>query len=189
MWVFETIEQAVNIVYRVEETRGFLRRYLIGFFMMVISGTFVLLSFLLSPLLSAIWSMVRGLLDFFEVSIPYTSIINDQLTFLWKYLEIPVPFLLMLIVFLLIYLVAPARAIPFSSALLGAIGAAILWLLTKEIYSYFLLRYARYDELYGPLGALIGLILWIYYTAVILLLGAEVAYVHEQRRARKHQDE
>ncbi len=189
MWVFETIERAVNMIYRVEETRGFLRRYLVGFFMMVISGTFVLLSFLLSPLLAAIWSLVRSLLDFFEVSIPYASTIHETLTPIWRYLEVPVPFLLMLVVFLLIYLVAPVRAAPLSSVLLGAITAALLWLLTKEIYSYFLLHYAKYDELYGPLGAVIGLILWIYYTAVILLFGAEVAYVHERRRARRHQGE
>ena len=189
MWVFETIERAVNIIYRVEETRGFFRRYLVGFFIMVTSGTLVLLSFLLSPLLLAILSMVKGLLDFFEVSVPYASAINDKLVFLWQYLQIPIPFLLMLVNFLLIYLVAPARAIAFPSALLGAIAAALLWQLAKEIYSYFLLHYARYDELYGPLGAVIGLILWIYYTAVILLLGAEVADVHERRRARKGQGE
>jgi membrane protein len=185
MWVFETIERAVNIVHRVEESRGFLRRHLVGVFMMVTSGTLVLLSFLLSPLLLAVWSMVRGLLDFFEVSVPYASAMNDTLTFLWRYVAIPVPFFLMLVVFLLIYLVAPAKAIAFSSTLLGATAAALLWQLAKEIYSYFLLHYARYDELYGPLGAVIGLILWIYYTAVILLLGAEMAYVHERRRVRK----
>lgn len=184
--VFETIERAVNTIYRAEETRGFLRRYLIGLFMMVTSGTFLLLSFLLSPLLTATWSLAMDLLEFFEVSIPSLSAINDQLVRLWRYLEVPVPFLLILVVFLLIYLVAPARATPFSSAFLGAVAAALLWLFAKAIYSYFLLHYARYDELYGPLGAVVGLILWIYYTAVILLLGAEVAYVHERRRVRRH---
>jgi membrane protein len=91
----------------------------------------------------------------------------------------------MLVVFLLIYLMAPARPVPLRSAVLGALIASILWQGARELYSYYLLHYAPHDRLYGPVGALVGLVLWIYWTAVILLWGAEVAEVHSRRSLRK----
>ncbi len=89
----------------------------------------------------------------------------------------------MWVVFLLIYFLAPAQAVPFRSAMLGAIIASALWQITKETYSYYLLEYARYDQLYGPVGALVGFVLWVYYSSVILLFGAEVAEVHSRRNS------
>jgi membrane protein len=189
LWVangaFETVERAINIIHRRQETRGYFHRKLVGFLIMVTSGTLLLLSFLVSPLLLALWSLTRELLSSFQALDPYVAIVNARLAVLWDYFALPVPFVLMLVVFLLTYLVAPARAVPFPSAMLGALIASLLWQAAKEVYGYYLLHYAWYDQLYGPVGALAGLVLWVYYTAVILLLGAEVAEVHSRRRARR----
>ncbi|MFQ5847872.1 MAG: YihY/virulence factor BrkB family protein [Candidatus Methylomirabilales bacterium] len=190
LWVangaFETVERAINLIHRVQETRGYFHRKLVGFLIMVTSGTLLLLSFLISPLLLAVWFLTTDFLRHFQVFDPYIATLNVKPAVLWHYVALPIPFLLMCVVFLLIYLVAPARAVPFGSAILGALIASLLWQIAKELYSYYLLHYARYDQLYGPLGAVIGLVLWIYYTAVILLVGAEVAEVHARRKSRRY---
>jgi membrane protein len=189
LWVangaFETVERAVNIIRRTQVTRGYFHRKLIGFFIMLTSGTLLLLSFLISPLLLVLWSMTSDLLRFFPVLDPYVARVNAALAPVWDYMVLPLPFFLMGVVFLLIYLVAPAQPVPLPSAILGTCVASVLWQGARELYSYYLLYYAPHDRLYGPLGAMIGLVLWIYCTAVILLFGAEVADVHARRRARK----
>jgi membrane protein len=189
LWVangaFETVERAINIIQRAKETRGYFYRKVVGFIIMVTSGTLLLLSFLISPLLVAVWSLANDLVSYFDVLRPYAQSLNAKLAPLWHYIALPLPFVLMLVVFLLIYLLAPARAIPLRSAVLGALIASILWQGARELYSYYLLYYAPHDRLYGPVGALVGLVLWVYWTAVILLLGAEVAEVHCRRSLRK----
>jgi membrane protein len=188
LWVangaFETVERAINLIHRAEETRGYIRRKLVGFLIMVTSGTLLLLSFLISPLLLALWSLANQVLSFFPAFASFAETLNAKLEPLWGYLALPLPFVLMWVVFLLIYFLAPAQAVPFRSAVLGAVVASILWQIAKESYGYYLLEYARYDQIFGPLGALVGLVLWVYYTAVILLFGAEVAEVHARRNYR-----
>jgi membrane protein len=189
LWVangaFETVERAINIIQRAKETRGYFYRKMVGFVIMATSGTLLLLSFLISPLLVAVWSLANDLLSYFDVLRPYAQSVNAKLAPLWHYVALPLPFVLMLVVFLLIYLMAPARPVPLRSAVLGALIASILWQGARELYSYYLLHYAPHDRLYGPVGALVGLVLWIYWTAVILLWGAEVAEVHSRRSLRK----
>jgi membrane protein len=189
LWVangaFETVERAINVIRRTQLTRGYLQRKLVGLMIMLTSGILLLLSFLISPLLLAIWALASDLLRLFPVLDPYVASVNAALAPVWDYLVLPLPFFLMFVVFLLIYLVAPAQPVPFWSAMLGASMATVLWQGARELYSHYLLYYAPHDRLYGPLGALIGLVLWVYYTAVILLFGAEMADVHARRRARK----
>jgi membrane protein len=192
LWVangaFETVERAINIIQRAKETRGYFYRKMVGFVIMATSGTLLLLSFLISPLLVAVWSLANDLLSYFDVLRPYAQSVNAKLAPLWHYVALPLPFVLMLVVFLLIYLMAPARPVPLRSAVLGALIASILWQGARELYSYYLLHYAPHDRLYGPVGALVGLVLWIYWTAVILLWGAEVAEVHSRRSLRKRRE-
>lgn len=188
LWVangaFETVERAINLIHRAQDTRGYVRRKLVGFLIMVTSGTLLLVSFMISPLLLGLWSLANQVLSLFPAFASLAERLNAQLTPVWGYLAVPLPFVLMWVVFLLIYFLAPAQAVPFRSAMLGALTASILWLIAKEVYSYYLIEYARHNQLFGPLGALVGLVLWIYYTAVILLFGAEVAEVHSRRKYR-----
>ena len=130
------------------------------------------------------WSLGDRLLSFFPAVASFASTLHTTVAPLWGYLALPLPFFLMWVVFLLIYFLAPAPAVPFRSAMLGAIIASALWQITKETYSYYLLEYARFDQLYGPVGAVVGFVLWVYYSSVILLFGAEVAEVHSRRNYR-----
>jgi membrane protein len=189
LWVangtFETVERAINLIHRAEDTRGYVHRKLVGFVIMVTSGTLLLLSVSISPLLVALWSVTNQLLSVFPGFVSFAETLNATLAPLWNYLALPVPFVLMWLVFLLVYFLAPAQAFPLRSAMLGAVIASILWQFAKEAYGFYLFEFARHDQLYGPVGALVGLVLWVYYTAVILLLGAEVAEVHSRRHSRK----
>jgi membrane protein len=57
----------------------------------------------------------------------------------------------------------------------GATVAAILWHQAKLVYNWYLTHYAQHSLFFGILGGFIGLVLWIFYTAIILLLGGMLA--------------
>ena len=74
------------------------------------------------------------------------------------------------------YLPSPSANITWKSALVGGVTAAVAFEIAKKGLSVLLLQPKK--SLYGDLGSLIALVLWIYYSMMILLLGAEVSAVY-----------
>ena len=56
----------------------------------------------------------------------------------------------------------------------GSVFAAIAWMLGSICYSWFVAHLARYDVTYGSLGAVIGFMTWVWLSAIVLLVGAEL---------------
>jgi membrane protein len=55
----------------------------------------------------------------------------------------------------------------------GSVLATLLWLLSTELFGWYVATFATYNLIYGPLGAAIALLVWMYMTSFIVLLGAE----------------
>ncbi len=56
----------------------------------------------------------------------------------------------------------------------GSMVATSLWLLASALFSYYVQHLARYDATYGPLGAVVGVMMWFYVSALAVLVGAEL---------------
>jgi membrane protein len=56
----------------------------------------------------------------------------------------------------------------------GAIAASILWLIGSSLLSWYLSNFGNYTATYGSLGAAIGLMTWMWMSAIIVLCGAEL---------------
>lgn len=52
--------------------------------------------------------------------------------------------------------------------------ATLTWLIGSALLSFYLANYAHYDATYGSLGAAIGLMIWMWMSAIVILLGAEL---------------
>lgn len=85
------------------------------------------------------------------------------------------------VLFFLIYRVVPRRRQPLPALVSGALVAAVLWEAAKIAFALFS-RAAGAFQAYGPLAVAAGLLTWIYLTAVIALLGAEVVKAHARIR-------
>ena len=81
------------------------------------------------------------------------------------------------------YLPSPSANVSWKSALIGGAAAAIAFEIAKKGLSVFLLNPKQ--SVYGDLGNLIAFVLWIYYSMMILLLGAEVSAVYAAEIERK----
>jgi membrane protein len=56
----------------------------------------------------------------------------------------------------------------------GSVMAAVLWLTASALFSLYVGRFATYDATYGPLGAVVVVLMWFYISAFVVLLGAEL---------------
>lgn len=69
----------------------------------------------------------------------------------------------------------PHRRVPAGAALAGALLAAVLWETAKQLFRLYILSFGVYDQVYGPLGVLVALAMFAYYSGVVFILGAEFA--------------
>ncbi|MGZ8406889.1 MAG: YihY/virulence factor BrkB family protein, partial [Caulobacteraceae bacterium] len=56
----------------------------------------------------------------------------------------------------------------------GGVGASVLWIAGSLAFSLYLTSFAHYDRTYGSFGALIGVMMWLWMSSIIVLLGAEL---------------
>jgi membrane protein len=91
-----------------------------------------------------------------------------------------VPMVLVFLAFFFVYRIVPTRPLPVGDAAAGAVVAAVLWTALRIGFVLYATRVAKYDTIFGPLGTAISLLVFLYFSSVILLLGAEVARASAQ---------
>jgi len=167
MGVFEIIITSLTALSGGRETRSYLRRKLIALILMCTVG-FLFLTTLMGGWILEAWPEIEHFLGR-RVVLP--AVLTHP--------SFPRYFTsgLMVILLTIVYRVAPARDIRWPAAVAGATIAAFLWHQARVAFNWYLTHYARYSLFYGILGGFIGLVLWIFYTAIILLFGGMLADV------------
>lgn len=98
-----------------------------------------------------------------------------------------VPLLSIWALFLVVYRYIPRRRIPWRTALVAATFSAVFHELLKHGFSWYATELADYSTAWGNLATVGVLLFWIYYEAVVFILGGEVAQVYTMRKARSVQ--
>jgi len=88
--------------------------------------------------------------------------------------------LLIFVSFLVVYRVVPTRPLPLRHAIPGALVATALWTVLRIGFVFYATRVAKYDTLFGPIGTAVSLLVFLYFSSVVLLLGAEVSRASAQ---------
>lgn len=159
--VFGVITKALNIAYHVSEPYDFFWRTLIELLMTFTIGILFVLA-LGSRLLV---TFLQGLIEI--------SFIEGQV--FYQFLSYAIPAVLLLLSLFLTYQYVPRRRVAWWAALAGAGLFTLLFLLAQPIFTRYVATFANYSLIYGPLAILITLILWIWISANLLLLGGELA--------------
>jgi membrane protein len=93
------------------------------------------------------------------------------------------------LMFVLIYRFLPARRIPWRIALVAATFTGIVFELLKSAFAWYVANVASYTSAYGTLATFVIIVFWIYYSAVVFVVGGEVGQVYELHRTRRKQRE
>jgi membrane protein len=170
-WVFSSLRIVLNIVFRVEKSRGMLQGIGVDLLMILLVGILLLVSMILSSVVTFLQGYQGRIL----------VAIGPTIQWILKYL---LPFFLTYCMFVLIYKIIHNKRVHFASALQAAFFASLLWELAKHLFAWYVIHLARYSIFYGSLSTLVIFVLWVYYSSMILVVGGEFAYFLEENRQR-----
>lgn len=93
------------------------------------------------------------------------------------------------LMFALIYRYLPARKVSWRIALVAAAFTAIVFELMKSLFAIWVANFGNFTTTYGIAATAVILVFWIYYAAVVFVLGGVVGQVYELHRIRRRQRE
>ncbi|KRT76679.1 MAG: ribonuclease BN, membrane protein [Armatimonadetes bacterium CSP1-3] len=164
--VASTVRNALNRVLSVIQPRPYLFRKLIDLILVVLAGTFLILSLITSAATLRLISAFPGLASL---------IVTLETSTLAQLASTVGPVILSTLTFLVIYLYLPNVRIRWTNAIIGALVAGLLFEGIKQAFFWYLQTFARYQLVYGSLTGIIVFLVWMYLSSAILLFGAELA--------------
>jgi membrane protein len=165
---FRSVMEAMNVMYEVEEDRPFWKVYGLSIFM-----SLAVIVLLVGALVLVIFGESIG------VRVADLVGLGAVFATLWSIVQWPVVALVVLFAFALIYYFAPAAKQRFRWISPGSILAFVFWLIFSLLFSLYASIAGSYNETYGSLAGVIILMLYVYYSALIMLIGAEINQVIE----------
>jgi len=174
--VFVELKDALNTIWEVQTKPGLgilemIRDRILSFAMVLVIGFLLLVSMITSTVLSII-----------EKALPHYLPVPAQLLEIGN---IAISFAVVALLFALIYKVLPDAEVEWKDVWLGAALTAVLFAVGKTLFGWYLGR-STIGSSYGAAGSLVIVVLWTYYSALILLFGAEVTQVVAVRRGKRH---
>lgn len=173
-----SLMRTFNVTYRTAENRGIIKQRLVAMF----------LNFLLTMILFlAILVLIVGR-QLLDIGLERGWLNQDITYFMIELVRYFVLFMVLFIAVSLIYFIGPSIQNRWNFVNTGSITASILIIGSTNLFSYYLSNFATYNKLYGSIGTIIALMLWLYLVALILIVGFEInVSIDENKTLPKNQ--
>ena len=166
----KSLFDTLNIVYGEQEKRGFVKLNAIS-----LSFTVAAIAFVLIALATVV--VVPVILDYVWLSNIAELVI--------RWARWPVLFVAVALALACVYRFGPSREAPRWRWLTwGSIAATMMWLVASALFSFYAANFGTFNATYGSLGAAIGFMTWLWISAIVILLGAELNAEMEHQTAR-----
>lgn len=173
--VFVSIQSALNAIWKVkpQPQRGYVKFIidrLLSFALVITLGFLMMVSLLLDTLLA----LFKGFL---------TAVFSGVTYYVMEAINFSISFLVISFIFALILKFLPDAKIKWSDVRMGAIVTTILFILGKFLIRLYL-NNSNFENTYGAAGSFVVILIWVYYSSVILLIGAEFTLAYAKYRGR-----
>lgn len=163
-----SLQTALNRIWQVDRGRPAARAKLVDFAIVGAGGLLVLVSFGLTILVEVVQKATT------EAASDLGGL-GGVLAAAGRATELLIPFAITFATFVLLYLLIPVSRPQFRTVWVGALVGAVGFEVVKFGFAYYLANFARYNVIYGSLGAVIAFLFFVYLAASIFLFGAELA--------------
>jgi membrane protein len=164
---FSALEASINHIAGTRSKRHWWRRRIIAIIMAILMAPLLILATLLSTLNNILTARLTAQLTFLPAPLLdiLTTGMNQVLTLF-----------LAIASFAALYYWLPRRRPPLTATLIGAMAGGAVWVGLTYVFTWYLgSGLATYNLIYGPITTVIVLVLWLYLTSAIILLGAMLA--------------
>ncbi|MFJ7511094.1 YihY/virulence factor BrkB family protein [Peribacillus simplex] len=166
---------SMNIAYDVEETRNFIKARFIS----IVLTLGLVVAFIVMLGLPVFGKVI---IDLLQQVIP----IPEETQILFSLLRWVIAVVVISLVLAFLYRFAPNKSFPIKHVIPGALTATVLWLGISLGFSFYVSNFANYSSTYGSLGGVIILMLWLYLSGLIFVIGGEInAILHRQNSIPK----
>lgn len=155
------IVKGLNKAYDEEENRPFWKLSGIAILFTLALGFMILLSFAL---------LVFGK----KVGEQLFEHFPNNFDIIWNFIKYGIPLATMLFVFVFLYMLAPNRRLSVREVIPGAIFSTAGWVIISILFAFYVNRWDTYTRSYGSIGGIIVLLIWLYFSSVIILLGGHI---------------
>jgi membrane protein len=173
--LFGSVRHVLNIVFKAQRRRTFIRGLLRDFLMMLITAILLILAMVAGTLLALARTLGSKLLPFAA----------PMFEFLWGFTGRLLALALLASLFYVLYRYAPARTVSRRALLVASLSATVLFELTRWGFAWYIAFAQETLALYGVLGGLMFFFFWLYYASLVFVLGAEMGFAYDQTRLLK----
>lgn len=174
--VFIEIQDSLNVIWRVKAVpqkgwKKFLMNRVISFSLIISLGFLLIVSLVINGIVVALSNRLS--VYFPDMTIYLVNATNILLTFL-----------IIALLFAIIYKFLPDVRLRWKQVRVAAVFTTLLFMIGHYLFGLYI-TYGQPGYAYGAAGSLVLILLWIYYTAVILYFGAEFSRIHSKARGEK----
>jgi membrane protein len=166
----KAVIDALNLTYEQRESRSFIKLNLVA----LVFTLFGFAAFLLAMAAVVVLPLILSPIGFGNFTETVTRIAR------W-----PVLLIVLLLGLAILYRYGPdRRAARWQWVSIGSVLATLTWFVASFLFSWYLTNFANYNATYGSLGAVVGLMIWLWISTAVVLLGAEFNAEIEHQTAR-----
>jgi membrane protein len=169
---FGAVGRALNVIWRVEEGRGFVRKKATDVLWTLLCLALLLVTLVLVFLGGSLAADVFGAIG-----------LGDTAASIWAYARWPLALCSMMVLYALIYYQAPNVEVRrFRLITPGAVFGVVTWILASAAFFLYVSHFSSYGATYGAFAGAVILLVWLYLSSSVMLLGAELNAVIDLRR-------
>jgi len=169
--LFDAVRSALHTVYRVQRTRGVIASFLRHQGFVVLAFALFFMSTAVVWIVSVLEGLVQNVSAFSFLKLPslHTALPTILIVILTAFM------------FYVIYRYIPDTQPPRDAALISTLTTTMLWVLSGKLFALYLANFSSIGTIYGPYAFILVLLIWVYYSSLIFVIGAVVGQVHWER--------
>lgn len=170
-WIFSSMRTILNQIYHTKIIKHALIGLLRDIGMVLLLVVFISLSTLIFPAVNLFLEITRN-----SKFLTYAKFSEIWDTIVWL-----ASLMTMLFMFFMLYYLIPYERLPKRVALISALWTTILWEVARSLFGYYIQHFLGTNPFYGAFVLIIVILLWVFYSSCIFILGAEIGQLYREK--------
>ncbi|MCX7797693.1 MAG: YihY/virulence factor BrkB family protein [Melioribacter sp.] len=174
-WIFSSMRTILNQIYHTKISKNALIGLARDIGMVLLLVIFISVSTLIFPIINI----------FFEIAIKSPVLYIAKLSEVWNTFVWLASLFIMLILFFMLYYLIPYEKLPKKVAFISALSTTLLWELARKFFGYYVQNFLGKNPFYGAFVLIIVILLWVFYSSCIFILGAEIGQLYREKSRKE----
>lgn len=169
--LFDALRSVLHRIYHLKRTRGFFVSLMHDIFFILL----IFILFITSNISIWAFTLVENVMrNFPELGYFNFAIVSDTL-------PTTIVIVLTAIMFYIVYRYIPDTKPPKRAGIISTITTTVLWVISGKLFALYLGRFSAIGTIYGPYAFILVLLIWIYYSSIIFIIGGIVGQTYWER--------